>query len=841
MGFVSSPRIRAAELAEVRSWLRTGEYRKAIELAEKPAREGKLGEEWPLLYGRGLLTVGRYPEAFATLTNAIAHNSRSLRLRWLGREASLANGDTRRAAELLDEIRQSVSGQRGASPEPSNLVALARAALLFGADPKVVLDKLLEPARKTDPEFVETYLARGEIALEKHDSQLAARAFDEGLTHHPDDPDLHFGLARAHLEGDRTIMVAALGKALELNPHHLPSLLLLANHHIDAEEYPSAAKTLDEVQAVNPWSPDAWAYRAVLAHLRNDSPGELTARTNALRYWASNPRVDHLIGTLLSQKYRFAEGAEHQRQALKFDPDYFPAKAQLATDLLRLGEEEEGWRLAQEVQEHDAYDVSAYNLVTLRDTMGKYTTLTNAHFILRLSSHEAEVYGPRALDLLERARIRLSAKYGLEPRVPTVVEIFAEQKDFGVRTFGMPDNPGYLGVCFGRVVTANGPGATHGHDANWEAVLWHEFTHVITLQLTINRMPRWLSEGISVYEELQADPSWGQHMNPKYRGMILEGELTPIGRLSGAFLAPKTPLHLQFAYFESLLVVDYVIQRFGFDALKAILLDLRTGTEINGAIAAHTEPLPALEKSFAKFATEQANGLASGLDWEKPAATNHSINPFAHAEKIAAGWASAHPTNYWALRQLGQRALAEKDWAAAQVPLKRLLELFPSQTGPDSAYPLLATTHRFLGETNEERQVLGELARRDHEASEAYLRLMELESAAKNWPEVKRNAQRFLAVNPLVAPPYRYLAEASEADGEPAAAVAAYQTLLHLDPPNPAETHFQLARLLQSTQTSAARRHLLQALEESPRHRPSLRLLLQLQTNAPATNSNLVK
>ena len=37
------------------------------------------------------------------------------------------------------------------------------------------------------------------------------------------------------------------------------------------------------------------------------------------------------------------------------------------------------------------------------------------------------------------------------------MEIFAEQKDFGVRTFGMPDNPGFLGVCFGCVITANSP------------------------------------------------------------------------------------------------------------------------------------------------------------------------------------------------------------------------------------------------------------------------------------------------------------------------------------------------------------------------------------------------
>ena len=45
---------------------------------------------------------------------------------------------------------------------------------------------------------------------------------------------------------------------------------------------------------------------------------------------------------------------------------------------------------------------------------------------------------------------------------PVLVEIFPDQKDFGVRTFGMPDNPGFLGVCFGHVITANSPASAAG-------------------------------------------------------------------------------------------------------------------------------------------------------------------------------------------------------------------------------------------------------------------------------------------------------------------------------------------------------------------------------------------
>src|SRR6185436_1088811 len=101
-----------------------------------------------------------------------------------------------------------------------------------------------------------------------------------------------------------------------------------------------------------------------------------------------------------------------------------PAKAQLAQDLLRLGEEAEGWELANEVHKKDGYDVQAYNLADLHDKMEKLATLTNSDFVLRMSQHEADVYGQRVLELLSQARSNLCAKYGFEVKRPTIVEVF---------------------------------------------------------------------------------------------------------------------------------------------------------------------------------------------------------------------------------------------------------------------------------------------------------------------------------------------------------------------------------------------------------------------------------
>ncbi len=299
----------------------------------------------------------------------------------------------------------------------------------------------------------------------------------------------------------------------------------------------------------------------------------------------------------------------------------------------------------------------------------------------------------------------------------------------------MPGDPGYLGVCFGNVITANSPGAHLGHPWNWQAMLWHEFCHVVTLHLTRNRMPRWLSEGISVYEEGQANPAWGQRMNPRYREMVLEGELSPVSKLSGAFLAPRSALHLQFAYYQSALVVEFIVQRFGLDRLKAILRDLGEGLEVNQALERQTAPLGKLDEDFAAFVRRRAEQLAPGLDWTKPEWAEGSVaarlSALSERQKVqppqrsgaltnAAGEALSK-TNFYALVEQAAQWVREKKFTEAKGPLEKLLELYPDQTGADSAYAMLAEVYHGLGETNAERHTLARWAEKDDEAAQGLL------------------------------------------------------------------------------------------------------------------------
>ena len=102
--------------------------------------------------------------------------------------------------------------------------------------------------------------------------------------------------------------------------------------------------------------------------------------------------------------------------------------------------------------------------------------------------------------------------------------MFPKHDDFAVRNLGLPGMIGALGACFGRVVTLDSPHARPPGEYNWQPTLWHELAHVVTLQLSNNRVPRWLTEGISVWEERRGRPEWGREMDVTFARAMDQGQ-----------------------------------------------------------------------------------------------------------------------------------------------------------------------------------------------------------------------------------------------------------------------------------------------------------------------------
>ena len=119
--------------------------------------------------------------------------------------------------------------------------------------------------------------------------------------------------------------------------------------------------------------------------------------------------------------------------------------------------------------------------------------------------------------------------------------------------------------------------------------------------------------------------------------MILSGKMTPVSKLSSAFLAPPSPLHLQFAYFESSLVVEYLVEEYGLDALSgnSDRPGRRDGDQ-RSAAASHRAAWSA-GRGVCRICPPAADGLAPDATWEEP-----ELPPRADAAAIGE-WIDEHP------------------------------------------------------------------------------------------------------------------------------------------------------------------------------------------------------
>ncbi|MEI7701482.1 MAG: tetratricopeptide repeat protein [Planctomycetia bacterium] len=821
--------VRADNLSDCQALFQAGRYAECREATAKAVELRSYGEEWPILKARSELSLGLYPESLETIAAGIERYTWSVRLRRLQQEAALANGQRELAAEAVRETEKLASTAAWRYTDADDLVALGQIALVLGADPKAVQEGFFERARRNYPNRPDGFIAAADLALKKGDAAFAAELLQPIMKDFAGNPDVLFLYSQAIETADAEQSGKLLQQVLEKNAAYFPALQSLAERQIDREDYAGAEGTLQQILAVNPNHPAAHALRAVIHHLRNDVAAEAESRSAALKYSVNSPEVDYLIGRKLSQKYRFREGAAAQRRALEADANFTESRIQLAQDLLRLGEEAEGWTLAEEARKKDEYNTTLFNLLQLKDSLDRYTTVTSEHFEIRMEKGEAALYGARVTQLLEDAWGQMTERYACTPEVPVYVEIYARADDFAVRTFGMPDVAGFLGVCFGRVITANSPASRRDNPINWESVLWHEFCHVITLQKTGNRIPRWLSEGISVYEERLRDGRWGQRMTPEWRARIAAGKVTPVDRLSSAFLQAESGEDLNFAYYQSSMVVEHIATLHGMPALNAILADLNSGVQINDALGRHAGGLEALQATFTDFLKTRAEQFAPMADFSREQLDRIPADDHA-ALKL---FVSEHPGNIPALMRQASVLVQGGELDAAVVVLKSVGALFPDDDSVNSAGKMLAEVYRKQQNFVAEAEQLREHLRHTADDVEAATRLQELSEQTEAWPDVVTAGQTVFAIDPFRVAVIQRMVTAGERLGDVTTAVEGLKCLLQLQPDDAARLRYRVALQLKEKSPEEARRSVLLSLEQAPRYRDAFRLLKQLPAPVP--------
>jgi len=825
----SGNRSECSELDDVKNFYRTGDYSACIKLASAQVQAGVWNELWPRMLIESYLATGDYPAAQRAYEKALERFSDSIRMRLLGVRVYKVNNLPLKANEQMDHLDSMLVRSPWRFSNKSDLVPVGDFFLTRGEDPKEVLKNCYDQAAKSNisSDVYDAHLATARMAIEKNDDKVASQSLAKAIKIDQTDPEAYFLLGRSWSATDPAKASESFAKSLELNPRFVPSLIQSAEARMSAEDYETAEIVLAEVEKVNPKLPKLWALRAAIAHLQGRYEAEGESRRQALVPWTLNPEVDFTIGKQLSMHYRFSESAEYQRRALTMNADYSPARTQLAQDLLRLGEIDQGWEIVDKVRTKDPYDVTIFNLKQLKSELEKFATLEAPGFVIRMDAREARIYGQDVVQLLSEARDLLTAKYEVKLVEPIYVEIFPKQKEFAIRTFGLPGGEGFLGVCFGRLITANSPAALQV-DSNWKSVLWHEYCHVVTLQKTKNKMPRWLSEGISVYEERQRNSTWGQSMDPTYREMILGTSFVPVSQLSGAFLNPKTPMHLQFAYYDSSLVVEYWIEKYGIAAMRRLLDDLAIGMPAPEALKRAPGTLDLLDQEFQDYATSLAAKYGENLSFDR-------ADPDVKVDLVQ--WLEQHPDSYWGLRSMCTALIGQKKWDDALAIAMKLQTALPDDSSNDGIYAMLASIYRGLGKLDEERSALVSLSERSSDCREAILRLIEIDERREDWPSLEKWCEQMHAINPIRSDIQQLRAATFEKTENYAKATEALTAVLELEPTDPAKVHYRLAESLQSMgQLDRAKREVLMALEESPRYREALELLVKMSKSSQASS-----
>lgn len=811
-----------------------GNYQEAIRICED-AIDGSDYARFPLIstqLAEVKRSVGQSQQALAILQAVVAEQA-AAPVRALVQYGALLQfvGQKNASYEYLDRAVQRYNNGLVFSSEDVAMVALAS----WLTDNFHDANSLFNEATRVNPNNLEAHVLWGDLFLEKYNAAEAERSYQQALDINSRYTRALVGIAQ--VVGDER----ALQRALAINPNSVPALETYGQLHLQRGRQQEAQDFFTRALALNPESIKTLSLLASQAALEERSVDYENYRAQVEAFSPNNARFLGDIADSFGNNYRFVEAVEFARAALAADPQYWQGYTLLGSNLIRLGEEEEGKANLEISFENDPFNVMTSNMLKVFDTLDTYTTLESEHFKVHMSQHDTDILWPYLEPLLEESWDTLTAKYDYQPAAPILIEVFENSEDFAVRSVGLPDIGPLVGICFGKVITLISPDTL---SANWQEIVWHEFMHVITLQMTNNRMPRWLSEGISVWEESQGRSYWGRNQGLDLVRASQQDKLLPIANLNAGFTGARNNVDLGFAYFQSYLVVDYITSEFGFEKLVELVkqyafikadtvrfaevFDLsldafdrgfrnwidRRVEEIN--VYVHTEDVP-----------DEGEGHGHGIR-ENSSAILAELYNNASLKQHMRSRIEQNARDFQAYLQLGIVLFKEENFSEAKLYLQQAHDLLPSYTGYPS--PVLVLSQIYEKEGNREAQleqleILLENSQHDFDSA---MVLAEAALANENFDRADYYIDRALQVDPYRIEVHQLKAQYAESIHDSALAVIEFEVLVKLEINDPVAARTDLAEAyLNNGQLLEAKQNVLSALEIAPSYQRAQQILLR--------------
>ncbi len=231
-------------------------------------------------------------------------------------------------------------------------------------------------------------------------------------------------------------------------------------------------------------------------------------------------------------------------------------------------------------------DAEGNELTTEKETLiyldDRYAWQTLENERLTLYWYEGDEVFAQAL--FERANVALDTlenDVGVAIENPIRIFIYGNQEDLlgALRTSAQEWTGGVAFTEYGVVVIGIMP-----RQLEWGLnAMTHEMSHLIIHQATDNPfgdLPRWLDEGIAVYNENQ--DVLDDDFRPLFERAVENDELMTLRTLSSPF--PADPMLANLAYGQSGAVVKYIIDTYGSDSMAELLTIFAEGELYDDAL-----------------------------------------------------------------------------------------------------------------------------------------------------------------------------------------------------------------------------------------------------------------
>ena len=785
----SSPKAaRMARALRTTAYLETGKYPEAIAEATEVVKLAPKDPAALAALAEGLAITGQYQDARKRLAEALELDQAHLPARVLALKLAETTGDAKaqdqHAGFFFDLYNQ------GNAKSAEALTAVARA--VQDEDPHGAW-RAYQEAQQKDARYVPAYLEAGFLCLEKYAWQFARESFEKILKQNPHHATAHAGLGAVLLANSKyDKALAAIDNALKTNPRLPLALHLKASVYAAEQKRKESLAAIQAALAVNPRDPTTLSLLA--AH--HEAAVEPAERDKTIaQVLAINLRYADVYTTLAlaCQRLRRSPSAiAWGRKAIALRPRYWHGYYLTGMNLIRSGEEKEGYALLERAFQLNPFNIWAANTLTVLDRDFKkreFVYHQTPHFFVKLDQREDKVLWPYLEMLLEPMWQRLTGKYRFEPKGPgftggkVLVLLYPKHSEFSARTTGLPGLSA-LGACLGQVITMPSPAFARLRPQgafNWKQVLIHEFAHVVTLQQTRYRIPRWFTEGISVWEEDDTRVKW----DPILAYGVDSKKLLPLEDFNRGFTRPKFAQQVALSYYQAFLITRHFDQTYGRDAILKMLDLFKQGKQT-------AEVLPAATGRTLEQLNDEA--LACVTRYAKPIRRATRINSKELKELEEKVKKDDKNTGLWVRVAMGR--LQARKPKEAKAAAAKAVALDPKLPRAHGLLGFIAYTIDKDEEAAEKHYRAAKKADPDYFPARLYLGLLTradfTDEAVTELEAARRLAPRFIQKG---RNPYKLLAQLYADDDKPQKAIAVLRDLCKLDS-NDVEARIELADLL---------------------------------------------